>query len=200
MNFRRLAILFSTGISMLAFAGVASANAGVPMLFITLPAMLIALVPIIVVEAFVVGHFLGSSAVSRAKSVAISNVASTIVGLPLTWIALVALQAVSGGGSSYGITTPMQKLLAVTWQAPWLIPYETDLYWMLPAASLVLLIPFFFTSYFVEASIATRLEPTYSRSHVRSAVFRANLCSYLLLAVFTLVWLFWSIQHGPSNG
>jgi hypothetical protein len=170
------------------------------MLFLTLPAMLIALVPIIVVEAIVIGRLLGSSAVSRAKSVAISNVASTVVGLPLTWAVLVALQLVSGGGSSYGITTPTQKFLAVTWQAPWLIPYESDLYWMLPAASLVLLIPFFFTSYFVEAPIVSRLEPAYSRTHVRSAVLRANLFSYLLLAAITLVWLFWSIQHGPSNG
>jgi len=170
------------------------------MLFLTLPAMLIALVPIIVVEAVVIGRLLGSNAVSRAKSVAISNVASTLVGLPLTWAALVALQLVSGGGSSYGITTPTQKFLAVTWQAPWLIPYESDLYWMLPAASLVLLVPFFFTSYFVEAPIVTRLERAYSRAHVRSAVLRANLCSYLLLAAITLVWLLWSIQHGPSNG
>ena len=200
MNPSRLARLISTGISMLVFASVANANAGVPMLFLTLPAMLIALVPIIVVEAVVIGRLLGSNAVSRAKSVAISNVASTLVGLPLTWAALVALQLVSGGGSSYGITTPTQKFLAVTWQAPWLIPYESDLYWMLPAASLVLLVPFFFTSYFVEAPIVTRLERAYSRAHVRSAVLRANLCSYLLLAAITLVWLLWSIQHGPSNG
>lgn len=200
MDPNRLARLISTGISMFALAGVARADAGVPMLFLTLPAMLIALVPIIAIEAVVVGRLLGSNAVLRVKSVAIANAVSTVVGLPLAWVALVALQLVSGGGSAYGLTTPTQKLLAVTWQAPWLIPYESDLYWMLPAASLVLLIPFFFTSYFVEAPIVTRLEPEYLRAHVRTAVFRANLFSYLLLAAFTLIWLLWSVQHGPSNG
>jgi hypothetical protein len=197
MNPRRLARVISTGISLLALASAANANTGVPMLFLTLPAMLIALVPIIVLEAIVIGRLLGSSAIARAKSVVVSNVASTVVGLPLTWGVLVALQMVSGGGSSYGIATPIQKFLAVTWQAPWLIPYERDLYWMLPAASLVLLIPFCFTSYFVEAPIVSRLEPGYSRACVRSAVLRANLFSYLILAAITLVWLLSSIQHGP---
>ncbi len=182
---------------MLCVAGVARADAGVPMLFLTLPAMLIALIPIIVVEAIVLGRRLGSSTVSRLKSVAIANMASTVVGLPLTWAALVALQLVTGGGASYGLATPAQKLLAVTWQAPWLIPYEKDLYWMLPAASIVLLVPFFFTSYFVEAPIVTRLEAAYARAQVRAAVLRANIYSYSLLALFTLGWLLWALQHGP---
>lgn len=200
MNPNNLTRLVSAGISLLTFAGVANANAGVPMLFLTVPAMIVALVPIIIVEAFIVGRLLGASAISRAKSVAISNVVSTIVGLPLTWAALVGLQLISGGGSSYGLETPMQKLLAVTWQAPWLIPYESGLHWMLPAASLTLLIPYFFTSYFVEAPIVTHFERAYSRVQVRTAVFRANLISYLVLAAFTLIWMFWSIQHGPANG
>lgn len=192
--------LVSASISLLTIAGVANANAGVPMLFLTVPAMIVALVPIIIVEAFIVGRLLGESAISRAKSVAISNLVSTIVGLPLTWAALVGLQLISGGGSSYGLETPMQKLLAVTWQAPWLIPYENDLPWMVPAASLALLIPYFFTSYFVEAPIVTHFEHAYSRVQIRTAVFRANLISYLILAALTLVWMFRSIQLGPTNG
>lgn len=190
---RRLAL----GVSLLLFADVASADMGVPMIFLTLPAMLVALLPIVLVESLVLGRMLGSGFVARVKSVAAANVASTLLGLPITWVVLVALQMTTGGGSAYGINTPARKLLAVTWQAPWLVPYETDLYWMLPAASLVLLIPFFFASYFVEAPIVARMESAYSRSAVRSAVFRANIVSYALLAIFTVCWLLWSLHVAP---
>jgi hypothetical protein len=149
MNSNRHVRLISIGASTLLFPGVANADAGIPMLFLTLPAMIIALAPIIAVESIVVGRLLGTSAISKAKSVAIANVASTVIGLPLTWVALVAVQLISGGGSAYGLVTPTQKLLAVTWQAPWLIPYEGDLYWMVPAASLFLLAPFFFGSMYL---------------------------------------------------
>jgi len=200
MKSNRYVRLASIGASILLFSGAASADAGVPMLFLTLPAMIIALVPVIAVESIVVGRLLGTTAISKAKSVAIANVASTLIGLPLTWVALVAVQLVSGGGSAYGLVTPTQKLLAVTWQAPWLIPYEGDLYWMVPAASLFLLVPFFFASYFVEALIVVGLNNKLPRVQVRSAVFRANIVSYLLLAIFTLGWLVLAVLHGPRGG
>ena len=165
------------GVSLLLFADAASANVGVPMIFVTLPVMLVALLPIVLVESHVLGRMLGSGFVARVNSVAAANIASALIGLPVTWVVLVALQMTTGGGSAYGINTPARKLLAATWQAPWLVPYETDLYWMLPVASLVLLIPFFFASYFVEAPIVARMERGYSRSAVRSAVFRSNIVS-----------------------
>lgn len=197
MNSARNSRLVVFAVSVLCFSDVARANSGVPMLFVTLPAMLIALIPIILVEASVLARRLDTSAASLLKSAAIANVTSTVVGLPLAWVALVALQLVSGGGSSRGLDTPAMKLLAVTWQSPWLIPYERDLYWMLPAASLVLLVPFFFTSYLVEAPIVTRLEGTYPRAKVRVAVLSANIRSYMLLAVFCVGWLVWAVLRGP---
>lgn len=188
---------FAAGIALLAFAGNASANAGVPMLVLTLPAMVVALIPVIVLEAVVLGRALNASAVSLLKSVSIANVTSTVVGVPITWVNLVALQGITGGTTGYGMATPAQRLLAVTWQAPWLIPYEGDLYWMVPAASLVLLVPFFFASYVIEANMISRLEPQYPEPRLRSVVFRANLLSYVLLAVANLAWLLWSLHHGP---
>jgi hypothetical protein len=185
---------------MLSFSGIASADAGVPMLFLTFPAMLIALVPIVAIETIIVARVSGTTALARAKSVGLANLASTVVGVPITWIALVLLQMVSGGGSAYGLDTPSHKLLAVTWQAPWLIPYEGDLFWMIPAASLVLLVPFFFTSYFVEKLVVFRLENGISRDLLRPAVLRANFVSYMLLGVFTVCWLLWSLHKGPSTG
>jgi hypothetical protein len=101
----------------------------------------------------------------------------------------------TGGGSAHGIATPAEKLLAVTWQAPWLMPYEGELYWMMPTASLVLLAPFFFASYVIEAHVISRYECQYPITRLRPAVFRANLLSYVLLAIANLAWLMWSLRH-----
>lgn len=181
---------------LLAFAGNASANAGVPMLALTLPAMVAALIPVIAIEAVVLGRALKTSMVSRLKSVSLANAVSTVAGMPFTWCCLVGLQGMTGGTTAHGIATPAQKLLAVTWQAPWLIPYEGELHWMAPAASLVLLAPFFFASYVIEANMISRLEPHYPEARLKPAVFRANLFSYVLLAVANLTWLLWSLHQG----
>lgn len=178
---------FAACFFLLAFAGNASANVGVPMLALTLPAMVVAL------EAVVLGRILGTSVLSRVKSVAIANVLSTVVGIPFTWAALVALQGATGGISAHGIATPTERLLAVTWQAPWLILYEGELHWMIPTASLVLLAPFFFASYITEAHVISHYEPRYCKSRLRPAVFQANLLSYILLAVVNLIWLGWAL-------
>lgn len=199
INHDRCLGIAAIGASMFLISGTANADAGVPMLFLTLPAMAIALIPIIVIESIVVGRILGTSAASKAKSVAIANVASTVIGLPLTWIALVIIQLVSGGGSAYGLTTPTQKFLAVTWQAPWLIPYEGDLYWMIPAASLFLLVPFFFASYFIESPIVVHMNEKLPHTQVRQAVLRANIISYLILALFDVGWLIFSVLHDQRS-
>jgi hypothetical protein len=69
----------------------------------------------------------------------------------------------TGGGSAHGLRTLSAKLLAVTWQSPWLIPYEDDLVWMVPAAALCLLVPFFFASVYIEYQVARRVLPTHAR-------------------------------------
>ena len=197
MQWIRTARLLVVGSSIILVATSASADAGVPMLFVTFPAMVLALVPVVLLETFVLGRVLKRRAASLVKSAAIANVVSTIVGIPLTWLALVILEMVTGGDTEHGFTTPLQKFLAVTWQAPWLLPYEGELYWMLPAASLFLLVPFFFASYFIEAPIVARFQREVPNTQVRNAVLRANMASYIGLAAFNVAWLIWSLEHGP---
>jgi hypothetical protein len=75
----RIARLWSIAVAMTLFALPASADAGVPMLFVTFPAMVIALIPIVLVETIIFAKFLKARAAPFAKSVAIANVDSTIV-------------------------------------------------------------------------------------------------------------------------
>ncbi len=166
--------------------GAAHANAGVPMLFLAMPAFAIALLPIIIVEVLYLSKTLNLSMGHSAKTVTISNFASTIVGVPLTWFLLVLIQMVTGGGSAYGVDTTLGKILAVTWQAPWLIPYEEELAWMIPIAGVVLLIPFFFASWWSEYFVTKHLLPECSPENIRIKVRNANLITYSLLTLWPI--------------
>ena len=172
----------------------AQANAGVPMIFVVAPILGLAFVPIVVAE----GAFMKVSlALDTSKAYAASilgNASSTFAGIPLTWGLLVSLQLVSGGGSAHGIETPFQRAIAVTWQGPWLIPYEGDLHWMVPSAALFLSIPFFLVSVWSERLVCTRFLHTLDRTLVRRAVLEANAITYVALVLFGLVWLFWSVR------
>ncbi len=74
-------------------------------------------------------------------------------GVPLTWLVLFLIQFASGGGGPYDINSLHGKFLAVTLQAPWLMPFENQLHWMIPAAMATLFVPFFFVSWWLEASV-----------------------------------------------
>ena len=121
----------------------------------------------------------------------LSNALSTFVGIPLTWLSLVFLELVAtNGGEAWGLNTPLLKVAAVTVQAPWLIPYEHDLYWMVPAASLFLLFPSFVVSVIVEAWTLTRLWPSTARGRIWGVTWLANLLSYALLFAYAAVRLY----------
>lgn len=192
-KWRLVAYLF---LSSLCVATPAYADIGAPMIFITLPMLIIGLVPIIILETFVLMKLLRIAFKDGIKTAALMNVISTLVGIPVTWGALVFIQIFTGGGAAYGLQSPLQKFLAVTWQAPWLIPYESDLYWMVPSASLVLLIPFFFASYLIEALIARKILKGFDKAVLHRSVFLANISSYAVLFVLALGWLLFSLMRG----
>ena len=120
------------------------------------------------------------------KASSIANVATTVVGIPLAWLALVVVQLATGGGSAYGLETYLHKFLAVTWQAPWLVYTDN---WMFPAATLTLLVPFFFVSWWIEYEIVKRTVVSFHPSGLSSAVRNANLVSYGLLALVVALQL-----------
>jgi len=181
------------GILLLAVPSVAFADIGAPMIIPSLLGMTIMLIPIIILETWICKRMLDAP-LRRMASVAVAgNMASTFVGIPITWILLLFLEIVTDGGGRAGgsmgldIDTLAGKIYAVTGQAPWLLPYEDKMYWMLPAAMLVLLVPFFFATWFVEYQIARRMLKELSAPNVKRAVLMANLASYGLLAFILIV-------------
>lgn len=197
---RRFTFVFVTAGTLLSVPSVAYANAGVPMLALVWPGMWIALLPVIAIESVVLVR-VASVLPRRAVLVtAVANATSTFLGIPLTWAALFGLQAIvpGGGGAGPDVGTFAGKLFAVTVQAPWLIPHESDLYWMIPAASLVLLVPFFFMSWGVELLVARLMLRAQDRQPVDLAVLRGNLLSYGLLAGVVLAVLGVSLFRGSG--
>jgi hypothetical protein len=57
------------------------ADAGIPMIFLTLPLMLMLLIPVIAIEGFLCKKWLGLTTWEAMKSNAVSNLASTLIGV-----------------------------------------------------------------------------------------------------------------------
>lgn len=170
----------------------AFANGGVPMLFETFPQMLMALLPIVALESFLVARRLGMRFRQTLVPVGAGNALSTFVGIPITWVALVMAES-AVGAQGYSVETPLQKVAVVIAQAPWLSYYRFDLYWMIPAAALVLLVPFFFVSWGVEYWLVRRMLREAAPVAVNRAVRNANLVSYAGLALVALVQLLFAV-------
>jgi hypothetical protein len=158
------------------------ANAGVPMLIVVGPVLVLALLPILLVEAGLYWRRVGVPWGRAVLGSLGANAISTLVGVPLTWLALVVLQMTTGGGGNHGI-----GIQAVTWQAPWLLPDEDHLHWMIPAAGAVLCLPFFLASVLIEGLFLRQIWKEFDRASVRSACWLVNGLTYGGLVV---VWMF----------
>lgn len=183
-----------------ALPSAAYANAGLPMLAIAWPGMGVALLPVVAIEVLVLRRLLRAARWRTVLVASVSNAVSTVVGIPLTWLVLVAAQMLtpSGGGVGPDIGTLAGKVFAVTVQAPWLIPYDAQLYWMVPAAALALLVPFFFASWAIEYGVTRLMMREFGAGPVRRAVMWANLASYGLLATGVAGLLAVAIVTGRS--
>jgi len=178
-------IISLIGLWLVLNSSLAHADAGVPMIFITLPSMVLALIPIILIEALIFKHLLRINYKQAIQPSLSANFASTIIGFPLSWLLMVIIE-ITIGSKAYGITSLLGKITAVTGQAAWLIPYRDALWWMIPVAAAVGLIPAFFVSVIMEYWVVIRYFQEKTRAQIRAAVIKANLVTYALLVMFWL--------------
>jgi hypothetical protein len=172
----------------------AAADAGVPLVAAFLPLLWMGLVPIILVESFVNCRLLSIPFRRTLLPATLGNLASAIVGIPLTWIFLATLEMLFFGRAR-GLGTVGAKVYSVTIQAPWLIPYENDLRWMLPAALVFFAIPCFAVSVLVEAPINHLGLSDFPRKTIWKVTAKSNLLSYLFLGVLTTLALRGDLGH-----
>jgi len=190
--FRNVLIL---SIFAIVFSINACADAGLPMLAIAMPICWFALIPIIGIEWWILKKKLPEiSNIRLMISASVSNIISTVAGIPIAWFCMKTIQmAVPGGGGTFPGFHPFWKyFLGVTLQAPWLIPYESQFYWMIPTAFIFLLVPFFLMSCLIEALISIPILKTksYNFKAIVRAVCRANIWSYAFLLSIGILLLF----------
>ena len=181
-------------------------NMGLPMIMPTMYFMVLALIPIVLLETWYVSKALDIRFRKAVVSIAGANVVSTLVGLPLTWLLLHLIQ-ISAGEASYGVGGLAGMILSVTLQAPWLPPFGAEEFWMFHSAALFLLIPYFLATWlieyvFVRDRLAIGLESkspgeVSAKRTIFLAVRNANLLSYGLIAILlvgSLIWLAMRLQ------
>jgi hypothetical protein len=190
MTTQRWVLFVGMAVGFAAVPAVALADAGLPMLAFMWPGMGYALIPVIVIETIVMMRMLKTALGRTAVVVTVANLVTTVAGVPLTWALAFGVQLLMGGGGvGPSVDTIAGKLFAVTVQAPWLLPYVDQSPWMIPAAALFLLVPFFFASWLIEYWVARWTMRDIDHGDLRRAVMWANLASYALLALVTLGFL-----------
>lgn len=160
------------------------ADMGLPTIVIFMPYMVLAFIPIIIIETIVIVKML-SMAVKRASlAVLLANSLSTFIGIPVAWLLLFLIQI----GSNINVSSnslpdwifPFYYVL----QAPFLVGRQNEP--TITLAMLILLIPFFYLSWKIETWIIYKMNVSLDRKRVSTACFRANQITYLLLAIFPL--------------
>jgi hypothetical protein len=150
--------------------------------------MVVLLIPVILLEVYASRNKIRKENKKKVwLGITGANIISTFVGWPIAWILLVFIQMVTGGGGSHGLDSPIGVILSVTQQAPWLIPYESELYWMIPVAMTVLLIPFFFVSVYSERFILKKIWKEEEASEIIQFSWSSHLYSYAFLFSVVIV-------------
>src|SRR5215471_553858 len=178
----------------------ARADVGLPLIIIEWPAMILALVPVILIEAAVYRSYFRRSYSNALYPVGVANLASTFLGYPVAWILrligqfvlgliLTLVMGLVGEPSSGSMDSIGTRLVAVIVNSAWLPGDSESALWMLPAASLVCLVPAFFISVHSEAWVLRRLMKGEDRSAILAFSYRANLASYAFLAAIATIML-----------
>ena len=183
------------------------ADAGIPMIALTLPLMLILLIPVVVIEAILCKRWLKLTNWEAMNSNAVANLVSTIFGVPLAWAIMLGLQfaaiaSVDRRTNLLNSNSPLATAVVFLLHSAWIGPAEGNNAWWIPAATLVLLVPFFFVSYGIEYFVMAYMigmpaggPENLAYSRVRGAVRNANLVTYGAMFLATSIWLIVSLNY-----
>ena len=166
-----------------------SPNPGVPVRFLAVPVALYLLIPVVAFETWLARKRIAQLSPSRALGgVALANTISIFGGWPLTWVIFAALHDLAnrGGAEASGLLTPLKAIVSGGWQTASTIVYRPELYWMVPKAAMILMIPAFFVTILIEGLALHFCWPKVPLRERVWFILIANLCSYGL--VLGLIW------------
>jgi hypothetical protein len=143
-------LIMSMGMLVLLWPNPALANIGLPMVALYLPPAWLALVPIILIEgAYGVWRFKippGRALLAQA----VANCLSTLIGLPVVWIAL-ALGQLFVFKHFPNLTAALPAGVALILSSAWLSPGVEETVWIVPVAVAALTLPFYVMSWSLSA-------------------------------------------------
>lgn len=168
----------------------AKADAGIPMLPFAYPVILLFLLPVIGIEVLYLRARLKTSWRETLSATSKANLVTMLLGYPLAWIVFLGVELLLWLGlSATGISDRLKwapghaigKMTIVATSAAWMGPVKDR--WAIPFAFVILLIPSFFVSGFVEARLLERQGWLHSAHPCSRAVWQANVISYAFLAI-----------------
>jgi hypothetical protein len=180
---------------------VARADAGIPMLVLAYPVLLYLLALVVLIEAVYLWWKLRTRWWRTIAQVSLANGLTMLLGYPLMWLIYAILEIslfwVIDRSHLHLIEnlpdTMATRIVGIILSAAWLGPVE-HAYWPILLAFVVLLIPSFFLSAFVEAHLLDQSGWLNSEKDVGRSVWRANILSYAVLTIFGCVVLYRRIK------
>ncbi len=183
------------GVALLALAasGDALANMGIPMLAIAWPALWLSFVPVVLIEACFLKRMIGVTFGNATKAMLYANMVSTLVGVPLVWGMLLAIEFAIGSTLLSGELTSKASIVAMTIiGAPWIGGGgETSL--DVAVAFAILAVWFCLASILVEHRVLRRRFEGFAYNAILRCVAIANVTTYAVITVLVAnFFLFWN--------
>ncbi len=165
------------------------ANAGIPTIIVSYPLMLIALIPIIFIEALFFTSKMEVKFKSSLVALSVSNAATTILGIPLNWSLLLLFELlITGGSCGPGFDNPIYGIITLIVEAAWLCPWEHELFdLLLPLVFIVNFVTAFFISVFVESKIHKKFYKDLEYKKIKKITQQANILSYSILSIVVVI-------------
>ena len=174
------------------------ADVGIPMIFVQWPLMFCALIPVIIMEALLIRRWVRLSYRDAFTGIAKANLISTLAGIPLAWLAMLAVEftvmlpvCLASDKWHWKLESPIFQVVGFALSAAWIAPFDT--YWSVPAAAALLLIPCFYASVWIESRVCFWSWPAGDRTVVRRGVYLSNLASYTLLFLLACGWIIFKL-------
>lgn len=179
----------------------ASADAGIPLIALVSPGFWLILPLVILLESFVALLILRKRIWIALKVAVISNIVSTVAGVPLRWLVVLALtpyanhqSAVCNTAAKYASGSTIGKFAFTIVDAPWGLGGTQEKWFSeLTICWGILLIPFLLLSVLIEGLVADKLVSKEDKKRAHYWAWTANIISYILLflmfsRMFGFVW------------
>ena len=166
------------------------ADVGVPMLAAVWPLMWFMLLPIVVLEAEWAYRTMNWSRFECYKVTSLGNLASSIVGIPIAWIAMFAIQFLfhlAFYNWEHWEFWWFLRVILFPVNVAWLPPGATN--WQMVLAFCILSIPFCWTSIVVERKVARWLKPEAPQEKLNRWLRQANMASYFGLMMVAIIYV-----------